>query len=96
MERCDLEVATEFLLIAATLVELKTRRLLPEDTEVDLDDEQGNHLSMLAGGRRPSGVVGQSQISPEPHHTGGHDARLRRRRIGPTRRANRRSGRRAV
>ena len=41
MERCDLEVATEFLLIAATLVELKTRRLLPEDTEVDLDDELG-------------------------------------------------------
>lgn len=41
MERCDLEVATEFLLIAATLIELKTRRLLPEDTEVDLDDELG-------------------------------------------------------
>ena len=29
MEQLDLEVATEFLLIAATLVELKTRRLLP-------------------------------------------------------------------
>ena len=29
MEPLDLEVATEFLLIAATLVELKTRRLLP-------------------------------------------------------------------
>ena len=29
MERVDLEVATEFLLIAATLVELKARRLLP-------------------------------------------------------------------
>ena len=41
MERLDLEVATEFLLIAATLVELKARRLLPEDTEVDLDDELG-------------------------------------------------------
>ena len=27
---CDLEIATEFLLIAATLVELKARRLLPE------------------------------------------------------------------
>lgn len=39
MEHLDLEVATEFLLIAATLVELKTRRLLPEDAEVDLDDE---------------------------------------------------------
>lgn len=39
MEHLDLEVATEFLLIAATLVELKTRRLLPEDSDVDLDDE---------------------------------------------------------
>jgi segregation and condensation protein A len=29
MQRLDLEVATEFLLIAATLVELKCRRLLP-------------------------------------------------------------------
>jgi segregation and condensation protein A len=35
----DLEVATEFLLIAATLVELKTRRLLPGSEDVDLDDE---------------------------------------------------------
>ncbi len=41
MERLDLEVATEFLLIAATLVELKARRLLPEDNEIDLDDELG-------------------------------------------------------
>ncbi|MGI9576969.1 MAG: segregation and condensation protein A [Microthrixaceae bacterium] len=39
MEDLDLEVATEFLLIAATLVELKTKRLLPEDPDVDLDDE---------------------------------------------------------
>lgn len=37
----DLEVATEFLLIAATLVELKSRRLLPEDATIDLDDEFG-------------------------------------------------------
>ncbi len=37
----DLEVATEFLLIAATLVELKTRRLLPAPAVVDLDDELG-------------------------------------------------------
>jgi segregation and condensation protein A len=35
----DLEVATEFLLIAATLVELKARRLLPDESDVDLDDE---------------------------------------------------------
>jgi|SRR5690606_27354261 len=39
MEQVNLEVATEFLLIAATLVELKTRRLLPNDDELDLDDE---------------------------------------------------------
>lgn len=39
METLDLEVATEFLLIAATLVELKTKRLLPDDPDVDLDEE---------------------------------------------------------
>jgi segregation and condensation protein A len=39
METLDLEVTTEFLLIAATLVELKCKRLLPEDADVDLDDE---------------------------------------------------------
>jgi segregation and condensation protein A len=37
----DLEIATEFLLITATLVELKTRRLLPGDEGVELDDELG-------------------------------------------------------
>ena len=36
MQRLDLEVATEFLVIAATLVELKCRRLLPgRDDDVD-------------------------------------------------------------
>jgi segregation and condensation protein A len=35
----DLEVATEFLLIAATLVELKSSRLLPGADDVDLDEE---------------------------------------------------------
>jgi segregation and condensation protein A len=39
MERCNLEVATEFLLIAATLIELKTRRLLPGADDMDLDEE---------------------------------------------------------
>jgi segregation and condensation protein A len=39
MEHLDLEIATEFLLIAATLVELKARRLLPDDGDLDLDDE---------------------------------------------------------
>ncbi len=39
MEKLSLEVATEFLLIAATLIELKTRRLLPGDDDLDLDEE---------------------------------------------------------
>jgi segregation and condensation protein A len=37
----DLEVTTEFLLVAATLVQLKTRRLLPRGEEVELDEELG-------------------------------------------------------
>jgi segregation and condensation protein A len=39
MEHVDLDIATEFLLIAATLVELKARRLLPGRDDVDLDEE---------------------------------------------------------
>ena len=39
MEKLSLDVATEFLLIAATLIELKTRRLLPGDDDLDLDEE---------------------------------------------------------
>ncbi|MEZ5341635.1 MAG: ScpA family protein [Acidimicrobiales bacterium] len=39
MDDLDLEVMTEFLLIAATLVELKCRRVLPVDSDFDLDDE---------------------------------------------------------
>jgi segregation and condensation protein A len=39
LETTDLDVATEFLLIAATLVELKARRLLPGRDDVDLDEE---------------------------------------------------------
>jgi segregation and condensation protein A len=35
----DLDMATEFLLIAATLVELKSRRLLPTGDDLDLDEE---------------------------------------------------------
>jgi len=35
----DLETATTFLLIAATLIELKSRRLLPDPGEDDLDEE---------------------------------------------------------
>lgn len=41
LEQLDLDVATEFLLIAATLVELKARRLLPGLDDGDLDDEFG-------------------------------------------------------
>jgi segregation and condensation protein A len=39
MDELDLDLATEFLLIAATLVELKARRLLPDECDLDLDDE---------------------------------------------------------
>ena len=39
METLDLEVTTEFLLIAATLVDMKARRLLPGLDDGDLDDE---------------------------------------------------------
>ena len=39
MQQLDLDLATEFLLIAATLVELKARRLLPDPADVDLDEE---------------------------------------------------------
>ena len=39
METLDLDVATEFLLIAATLVELKARRLLPGLEDAELDEE---------------------------------------------------------
>jgi segregation and condensation protein A len=41
MQGFDLEVATEFLLIAAILVELKARRLLPGRDDGDLDEEFG-------------------------------------------------------
>jgi len=39
MQSMDLDIATEFLLIAATLIELKARRLLPGKNDGDLDDE---------------------------------------------------------
>ena len=39
MRAMDLEVASEFLLIAATLIQLKARHLLPDDPDVDLDEE---------------------------------------------------------
>jgi segregation and condensation protein A len=39
MRTFDLEVTSEFLVIAATLVQLKARSLLPGDAAVDLDEE---------------------------------------------------------
>ncbi len=39
LAQIDLEVATEFLLIAAILIELKARRLLPGPASVDVDEE---------------------------------------------------------
>ncbi len=39
LQGIDLNLATEFLLIASTLVELKARRLLPGRVDIDLDDE---------------------------------------------------------
>ena len=38
-EKIDLEVATEFLLIASTLIEIKVKRLLPKPETIDLDEE---------------------------------------------------------
>ncbi len=39
MRDLDLEVTSEFLLIAATLIQLKARHLLPGEAGVDLDEE---------------------------------------------------------
>lgn len=39
MGEMDIEVASEFLLIASTLIQLKARHLLPDDREIDIDDE---------------------------------------------------------
>lgn len=39
MRSMDMDVTSEFLLIAATLLQLKVRRLLPEDADVELDEE---------------------------------------------------------
>src|SRR3990172_9163135 len=39
MRTLDLEVTSEFLVIASTLIQLKARRLLPGDSDVDLDED---------------------------------------------------------
>ncbi|MFO8075461.1 MAG: ScpA family protein [Egibacteraceae bacterium] len=38
LEEVDLEVTTEFLLVAATLLELKAARLLPDETDPELEE----------------------------------------------------------
>ncbi len=38
MELIDLDVTTEFLVVAATLIELKAARLLPDEDDPELDD----------------------------------------------------------
>ncbi len=39
MRDLDMEVTSEFLLIASTLIQLKARFLLPDDADMDLDEE---------------------------------------------------------
>ncbi len=39
MRELDMEVTSEFLLIASTLIQLKARFLLPDDSDMDLDEE---------------------------------------------------------
>ncbi len=39
MRELDIDVTSEFLLIAATLIQLKARHLLPDDHAIDLDEE---------------------------------------------------------
>jgi segregation and condensation protein A len=39
MRDLDLDVTSEFLLIAATLIQIKARHLLPDDEPIDLDEE---------------------------------------------------------
>lgn len=39
IRKLDLDVTSEFLLIAATLIQLKAHRLLPPGTELDVDEE---------------------------------------------------------
>lgn len=47
MDTVDLEATTEFLVIAATLLELKAARLLPVDVEADVDDVTGDARDLL-------------------------------------------------
>jgi segregation and condensation protein A len=60
----DLEAATEFLVLIAALLELKSRMILPreEDEEIDLDrveaaDEQGLHAVLHAGAEKAHAIA---------------------------------------
>ena len=56
MQDLDLDIATEFLLIASTLVELKARRLLPGKENIDL------LLADLLGRCRPLASLGNLDL----------------------------------
>jgi segregation and condensation protein A len=47
LEDLDLETATRFLVVAATLVELKAARLLPSDEQTDAEDLLGEARDLL-------------------------------------------------
>ncbi len=42
MEECDLEITSEFLVMAATLIEIKSKMLLPSKQERDKQSEEAN------------------------------------------------------
>ncbi len=47
IETIDTEKASEFILMAATLLELKSKHLLPKDPDVDTEDEEENFFRMV-------------------------------------------------
>ena len=47
LDMLDLETATRFLVVAATLIELKAARLLPTEQQEDLDDLLGDARDLL-------------------------------------------------
>ena len=70
----DLDVATQFLLVAATLIELKARRLLPGLADAELDEELlrfeerdhqvGDEVGGRHGERGDSPEAGVGRIRP--------------------------------
>ena len=64
MQMLDLDIATEFLLIASTLVELKTRRLLPGREDMDLDEELALWQEYFTAHQQNSIRGGLSGVSP--------------------------------